>query len=162
MNQERIAGAAVSTPLSDELAIDHDRLVDHVMQPQQRGIDMFTLFGTIGEGTSFSRVERAEALERCRAAGIGATQLGMGVFGLSSHDAGEDSKAAFASGCGHVLLAPPCFYKGVDDEGLYRWFSEVIETSGPNSGHFLLYHIPALTQVELSSGTGHAPRHAIP
>lgn len=150
MKQERIAGAAVSTPLTDNLAIDYDCLVDHVTQLQQRGIDLFTLFGTTGEGASFSRAERVEALGRCRSAGITETQLGMGVFGLSSHDASEDCKAAFASGCGHVLLAPPFFYKGVDDEGLYRWFSEVIESAGPNPGHFVLYHIPAMTQVGLS------------
>jgi dihydrodipicolinate synthase/N-acetylneuraminate lyase len=52
MNQERIAGAAVSTPLTDKLAIDYDYLVDHVTQLQQRGIDLFTLFGTTGEGAS--------------------------------------------------------------------------------------------------------------
>lgn len=150
MNQERIAGVAISTPLTDRLAIDYDCLVEHVMLLQRRGIDIFTLFGTTGEGTSFSSAERVAALERCQAAGIDSTQLGTGVFGLSSYDAGEDCRAAFSSGCGHVLLAPPCFYKGVDDEGLYRWFSEVIESAGPNAGHFVLYHIPGMTQVELS------------
>jgi 4-hydroxy-tetrahydrodipicolinate synthase len=38
----------------------------------------------------------------------------------------------------------------VDDEGLYRWFSEVVEAVGSNIGSVILYHIPALTQIELS------------
>ena len=150
MNQEHIAGAAVSTPLTAELTIDHAHLVNHVTQLLQRGMDVLTLFGTTGEGTSFSRAERAAALERCRDSGIAAAQLGCGVFGLASSDAGEDAKVAFASGCGHVLLAPPSYYKGIDDEGLFRWFSEAIEASGQNVGHFVLYHIPSMTQVELS------------
>jgi len=150
MNQDRIAGAAVSTPLTTDLAIDHDRLVAHLKDLSQRGIDVFTLFGTTGEGTSFSRDERAATVARCNDAGIDASRLGSGIFSLSSLDAGDDCRAAFASGCGHVLLAPPCYYKGVDDEGLYRWFSETINATGPNPGHFILYHIPSMTQVELS------------
>lgn len=150
MNQENIAGAAVSTPLTDKLEIDHDCLTAHLTQLQQRGIDLLTLFGTTGEGSSFSRAERAAAIDRCHAVGIRSAQLGTGVFGLSSRDASDDCKSAFTSGCGHVLLAPPCYYKGVDDEGLYRWFSEVIESAGSDAGHFVLYHIPAMTQVALS------------
>ncbi len=150
MIQERIAGAAVSTPLTNELAIDHECLVEHVSQLRQRGVDVLTLFGTTGEGASFSRAERAHAIERCATAGIEPNHLGSGIFGLTSHDTSEDCKQAFASGCGHVLLAPPCFYKGVNDEGLYRWFSEVIESAGPGGGNFVLYHIPAMTTIELS------------
>ncbi len=150
MNQDRIAGAAVSTPLTHNMSIDHNRLLDHVIQLRKRGINVLTLFGTTGEGTSFTRAERSATIEHCRTNGFDAAQLGMGIFGLSSGVAAQDCNAAFASGCGHVLLAPPCYYKGVDDEGLYRWFSETIEGSGTNPGHFVLYHIPAMTQVELS------------
>lgn len=150
MNQDRIAGAAVSTPLTPKLAIDTDRLVTHVSQLRERGIDVFTLFGTTGEGTSFSRDERATALASCADAGIEPSQLGSGIFSLSSKDAADDCHVAFANGCGHVLLAPPCYYKVVDDEGLYRWFSETIEATGQNHGQVILYHIPAMTQVELS------------
>ncbi len=149
MNSDRVAGAAVSTPLNSDFTIDYACLVDHVTQLQQRGIDVFTLFGTTGEGTSFTHAERVEALDRCSAAGFEPAQLGSGVFALSSRDAGDCCQSAFANGCGHVLLAPPYYFKGVDDEGLYRWFSETIEFSGPNPGHIVLYHIPAMTQVEL-------------
>ena len=105
MNQKRFAGAAVATPLTPDLGIDHAYLVTHVTQLLERGIDLLTLFGTTGEGPSFSRTERSEAIRRCREAGISADQLGSGVFALSPVHAGEDARAAFDNGCGHVLLA---------------------------------------------------------
>ena len=70
MNQERFAGAAVATPLTPDLGIDHACLVTHITQLLERGIDLLTLFGTTGEGASFSRTERNEAIRRCREAGI--------------------------------------------------------------------------------------------
>ena len=54
MNQERIAGAAVSTPLTPDLDIDRAGLVAHVTDLLGRGIDLLTLFGTTGEGASFT------------------------------------------------------------------------------------------------------------
>ena len=150
MNQERFAGAAVATPLTPDLGIDHACLVTHITQLLERGINLLPLFGTTGEGASFSRTERNEAIRRCREAGISTDQLGSGVFALSSVHAGDDARAAFDNGCGHVLLAPPCYFKSLDDEGLYRWFSEAIESAGANPGQFVLYHIPGMTQVELS------------
>ena len=55
MNQERFAGAAVATPLTADLGIDHACLGTHITQLLERGIDLLTLFGTTGEGASFSR-----------------------------------------------------------------------------------------------------------
>lgn len=150
MEREHFSGAAVSTPLTSVLDIDHGALVAHIGDLRARGIDLLTLFGTTGEGASFTTAERCAALEACAEAGTPADQLGCGVFALSSADAGRDAQAFFNAGCGHVLLAPPSYYKGVDDEGLFRWFSAAIESAGPTPGHFVLYHIPSVTQIELS------------
>lgn len=150
MNHNRIAGVAVSTPLATNLAIDHVALVAHVKQLRDRGMDLFGLFGSTGEGASFSREERAAAITSCNAAGIDSSTLGCGVFSLAPADAAEDCRSAFESGCGHVLLAPPSYYKGIADEGLYRWFSETIEGAGPDLGQFVLYQIPVLTSIDLS------------
>ena len=150
MENERIAGAAVSTPLNSNLTIDQSLLVSHGKNLLSCGIDLLTFFGTTGEGASFSISERNRVIQLCSEEGISPTQLGSGIFGLTSKDTGADAAAAFSNGCGHVLLAPPLFYKGVDDEGLYRWFSEVIEAVGSNIRSVILYHIPALTQIELS------------
>lgn len=150
MQQERYAGAAVATPLTSDLNIDAPALVAHVQNLVANGIDMLTLFGTTGEGASFSDAERTAAFAACAAAGMGPDMLGTGIFALTSGAAGTSARAALDAGCGHVLVAPPSYYKGLDDEGLYRWFSETIHAMGPAPGHVLLYHIPSVTAVGLS------------
>lgn len=116
-----------------------------------RGLNRLTLFGTTGEGSSVTVRERIRALEACVESGIDPARLGMGVFALSSEDAIEQVKALAAHQCGHVLLAPPCYFKDVDDEGLYRWLSDVIDKStGNKDAQFFLYHIPGFTGVPLS------------
>ena len=150
MDTKLIAGAAVSTPLNLDFTIDNSLLITHLKYLLSRRLDLLTLFGSTGEGASFSNLERNSTIEKCSKAGIKPQNLGAGVFGLSSQSAGKAILSAFSLGCGHVLLAPPFFYKGVDDEGLYRWFSETLEAVGSNTGQVILYHIPALTQVELS------------
>jgi len=150
INKKLITGAAVSTPLNSDFLIDHSLLISHVKNLLSRGIDVLTLFGTTGEGVSFSIDERNDLIKSCKKAGILSKNLGSGIFALHAKDAGKEARFAFSNGCGHVLLTPPSFYKGIDDEGLYRWYSEAIEAMGSSVGNIILYNIPALTHVELS------------
>ena len=48
MEREHFSGAAVSTPLTSVLDIDHGALVAHLGDLRARGIDLLTLFGTTG------------------------------------------------------------------------------------------------------------------
>ena len=150
MGQKHFAGAAVSTPLTPDLGINHRQLVAHTTDLLARGIDLLTLFGTTGEGASFTVSERQAAIAACHSACIPSSQLGTGIFALTADDAGNQARAAFDGGCGHVLMAPPSYYKGIDDDGLYAWFSAAIEAIGPNPADVVLYHIPSFTQAPLS------------
>ena len=49
-----------------------------------------------------------------------------------------------------MLLAPPFYFKGVDDEGLFRWFAGLIEALGGAARDLILYNIPSVTAVTLS------------
>ena len=149
MDRELFAGAPVATPLNSDLSIDHGAMIDHIKDIGPRGVDLMTMFGTTGEGASFTLAERNNALRACSKAGFGPDQLGTGLFDLVAEDAGRAAKAAFDSGCGHVLLAPPSYYKGMTDEGLYDWFSQAIDAMGPNPGKVVLYHIPSMTALPL-------------
>ena len=44
-------------------------------------------------------------------------------------------------------MLPPFYYKGVPDEGLFRFFSEVIERVGDDRLRLYLYHIPPVATV---------------
>jgi 4-hydroxy-tetrahydrodipicolinate synthase len=37
------------------------------------------------------------------------------------------TKLAVGNGCAGVLMLPPFYYKDVGEEGLYRYFSEVVQ-----------------------------------
>jgi 4-hydroxy-tetrahydrodipicolinate synthase len=53
-------------------------------------------------------------------------------------------------GCGGVLMLPPFYYKGPSEEGLFRYFAEVIEGVGDDKLKVYLYHIPPVAQVGFS------------
>jgi 4-hydroxy-tetrahydrodipicolinate synthase len=151
-----IVAAAVATPLTASGTVDSAQLSTHTLALLDRGLTDLTLFGTTGEGSSIATHERIMALETCIASGISPQQLGMGVFALSVEDAVEQASLLVAHDCGHILLAPPCYFKHVDDDGLFTWFSKVIEkslsaqTASAAMPQFFLYHIPSFTAVPLS------------
>jgi 4-hydroxy-tetrahydrodipicolinate synthase len=47
-------------------------------------------------------------------------------------------------------MLPPFYYKGVPDDGLARYFGEVIERVGDDGLRVYLYHIPPVAQVGIS------------
>ena len=49
-------------------------------------------------------------------------------------------------------MLPPFFYKGVSDEGLFRFFAEIIERVGDARLRIYLYHIPPVAMVGFSPG----------
>jgi 4-hydroxy-tetrahydrodipicolinate synthase len=59
---------------------------------------------------------------------------------------------AVKHGCAGVLMLPPFYYKGVSDEGLYRYFSEVVERVGDARLRIYLYHIPPVAVVGITTG----------
>ena len=55
---------ALLTPLDAQLNIDHAKLAAHALSLISAGCGGVTLFGTTGEGPSFSLQERKDALEK--------------------------------------------------------------------------------------------------
>jgi 4-hydroxy-tetrahydrodipicolinate synthase len=47
-------------------------------------------------------------------------------------------------------MLPPFYYKGVSDEGLYRYYSEVVQQAADDRLRIYLYHIPPVAQVGIS------------
>ncbi|MES1265599.1 MAG: dihydrodipicolinate synthase family protein, partial [Variovorax sp.] len=61
---------ALLTPLKADLSIDHVKLAAHCKSLVARGCRGVTIFGTTGEGPSFSLAERKEAVEQLVANGL--------------------------------------------------------------------------------------------
>ncbi len=59
----------------------------------------------------------------------------------------ELTKASVEAGCGGVLLLPPYYFKGVSEEGLFVYVSELIQRIGDERLKIYLYHIPPIAVV---------------
>jgi 4-hydroxy-tetrahydrodipicolinate synthase len=117
-----------------------------------RGCHGAVLFGTTGEGPSFSPTER-EALMRAALAFRDEQKdfrliAGTGTPSLS--ETIELTKLAFDLGYDAALAVPPYYFRKATDDGLFAWFSEVIKKAVPADKHLIGYHIPPVTGIGFS------------
>lgn len=108
------------------------------------------MFGTNSEGNALSVGERRGLLEAAIDAGIPAGKMLPGTGSCSLTDAVELTQVAVRHDCAGVLVLPPFYYKGVTDDGLFAFFSELIERVGDARLRIYLYHIPPVAQVGIS------------
>jgi 4-hydroxy-tetrahydrodipicolinate synthase len=142
-------GCALVTPFTAEGKVDLGRLVAQARYVLAEGCSSVTLFGTTGEGASLGLGERAAMLEAVGSAGIDvAQQVLAGVAAASVEDAATQANQLYDAGGRGILLAPPFYFKGPSEEGLYRWFSAVLERCH-SPREVILYHIPSVTEVPL-------------
>jgi 4-hydroxy-tetrahydrodipicolinate synthase len=140
--------SACLTPLRPDFSIDIPVLIEHVRWQLARGCHGVALFGTTGEGTSFSVGERKQALEAVLAAGVPASVIVAGSGCAALTDTIDLTGHAVKQGCAGVLTLPPFFFKGLGEEGLYRCFSELVERVGDAKLRVYLYNIPQLSAVK--------------
>lgn len=142
---------AITTPMREGGGIDLPRLVKHARHVLAQGCDSVTLYGTTGEGAALGLPARGAMMGALMGAGIDpASQIYAGVAASSLHEAVEQGRLALDAGARGLLVAPPFYFKGVSDEGLYRWFSQLFEKLGPSVRNVILYHIPSVTAVDIS------------
>ncbi len=143
---------AITTPMREGGSVDLPRLVSHARHVLAQGCDSVTLYGTTGEGAALGLPERAAMMGALMGAGIDpAKQVYAGVAAASLEEAVQQGRLALDAGAKGLLVAPPFYFKGVSDEGLYRWFSQLFEKL-PAVRNVILYHIPSVTAVGLSVG----------
>jgi 4-hydroxy-tetrahydrodipicolinate synthase len=141
--------AAALTPMDDDLAPDHPAFSAHCHRLLAAGCHGLSVFGTTGEANSLSVGERLAALEALLDGGVPASVLLPGTGTCALTDTVRLSLAALEAGTNGVLVLPPFYYKGVGDEGLFRFFAEVIERIGDERLRLYLNHIPQVTGIEL-------------
>lgn len=156
--QHPLAGvyAAAVTPLrqTDNHASELDlEAVPALMQfLASRGCHGVALFGTTGEGPSFSPAER-EALMRAALAArdsLDGFRLIAGTGTPSLSETIELTKLAFDLNYDAVLVLPPYYFRKAGDDGLFNWFSEVIRKAVPADKFLIGYHIPPLIGIGFS------------
>jgi 4-hydroxy-tetrahydrodipicolinate synthase len=154
---------AITTPMREGGGIDLPRLVKHARHVLAQGCDSVTLYGTTGEGAALGLPARGAMMGALIGAGIDpARQIYAGVAASSLHEAVEQGRLALDAGAKGLLVAPPFYFKGVSDAGLYRWFSQLFEKLGPSVRNVILYHIPSVTAVDISVGLVQRLKTAFP
>ncbi|HEX4697183.1 MAG TPA: dihydrodipicolinate synthase family protein [Candidatus Udaeobacter sp.] len=145
---ERIRGvlAPVVTPFKVDLSPDRDRFITHCQWLLSRNCGL-AVFGTNSEANSMSAEERMKLLDTLVAAGIDRSRMMPGTGCCSITETVELTAHAVKHGCAGVLLLPPFYYKDVSEEGLYGYFSEVVQRVGDTRLKIYLYHIPPVAVV---------------
>ena len=152
-SQHPLAGvyAAAVTPLHDS-ALDLDSVPALLTFLASRGCHGAVLFGTTGEGPSFSPGER-EQLMRCAREARETMQGFRLIAGTGTPSLSETidlTKLAFDLGLDGVLVVPPYYFRNATDHGLFLWFSELIQKAVPSDGLLLGYHFPRVAGIGLS------------
>ena len=110
------------------------------------------IFGTNSEAASLSVDERIFLTDALLEAGVPASKLMPGTGACSIKDAVMPDGHAVENGAAGVLMVPPFYFKGVSDDGVFAYYSEVIEQVGDDRLAIYLYHIPQFTQVPITLG----------
>ena len=155
-SQHPLAGvyAAAVTPLHElpDSTLDVESLPSLMSFLAGRGCHGIVLFGTTGEGPSFSPTER-ETLMRaaCEARkAMPGFRLIAGTGTPSLSETIDLTRLAFDLGYDAVLVVPPYYFRKATDQGLFTWFSEVITKAVPANGYVLGYHFPNVAGIGLS------------
>lgn len=145
----RGALAPVVTPFKRDLTPDAERFLAHCrwLLSQNCGL---AVFGTNSEANSLSVEERMTLLEALLAAGIPAARMMPGTGCCALTDTVRLTEHAIKAGCAGVLMLPPFYYKDISEDGLYRYFAEVIERVGHARLRIYLYHIPPVAVVGIT------------
>jgi 4-hydroxy-tetrahydrodipicolinate synthase len=138
--------AAALTAMTDTLAIDHDRTARHCKWLLANGCNGLAVLGTTGEANSLGIAERLSLLEGLVERGIPASVMLPGTGTTAIPDTVLLTRRAEELGCRGALLLPPFYYKNPTDDGLFAYFSEVIQRVGGNIKIYL-YHFPQQSAV---------------
>src|SRR5438874_3594954 len=152
MSAQPFAGVLVPvlTPFTPAGEPDAGRFVAFCRWLLDQGADGLAIFGTTSEANSMAAAERMELLDRLIASGVPAAKLMPGTGACSVTEAATLIRHAVGHGVGGVLMLPPFYYKGMDDDGLFAFFSAVIDRVGSSALRMFLYHIPPQTVLGLS------------
>ncbi len=144
--------AAAVTPLKQDFSIDPAAIVPFLNFLAARECHGALLFGTTGEGPSFSAKERETVLRIAQEVRhiYPEFRLLAGTGTPSLDETVELTRTAFDLGCEAVVVLPPYYFRKVSDDGLFEWYNMVIRRAVPRDGYLLGYHIPGVTGVPLS------------
>jgi len=139
----------VLTPFMADGNPDAQKLLKQCKWLESNGVGQ-AIFGTNSEANSMSAPQKMSTLTTLIEGGLNPAHMMPGT-GASSIDATVNmTRHAVNHQCAGVLMLPPFYYKDVSDDGLFAYFSEVIQKVGSSTLQVYLYNIPPVTKISFS------------
>ena len=141
----------ILTPFNDDLTIATDLYLAHAKKLLTvGGCAGLAPFGTTGEALSVGLEERRTMLEELIKNDVSPSVMIPGTGLTNLVDTAQLTRHATDLGCYGTMILPPFYFKGVSDEGLYRYYAKLIEMVDSPDLRIYLYHIPQVAGVGLS------------
>ncbi|MDX2104061.1 MAG: dihydrodipicolinate synthase family protein [Alphaproteobacteria bacterium] len=140
--------AAAVTPMDPDGTPNLPHFLAHCRWLLANGCDGVAPLGTTGEANSIGFAQRL-ALIAAAGAELPADRLLFGVGACALADAVALTSAALAAGSTSVLALPPFYFKNPSDDGLFAFYSELIQRVGSSDLNLYLYHFPAHAAVPI-------------
>ncbi|WP_114639022.1 dihydrodipicolinate synthase family protein [Polynucleobacter necessarius] len=139
----------VLTPFTADGNPDAQKLLKQCKWLESNGVGQ-AIFGTNSKANSMSAPQKMSTLTALVEGGLNPEHMMPGT-GASSIDATVNmTRHALSHKCAGVLMLPPFYYKDVSDDGLFAYFSEVIQKVGDSALKVYLYNIPPVTKLSFS------------
>ena len=142
--------AASLTPCHPDLSCDLPAMAEHCKELISRGCQGIIIFGTTGEGASFSVRERKKVLNSLIKTGLESKKLIPAISCCAIPDVVDLAQDALTNQCAAVLILPPFFYKNVDDAATIAFYREVVLRVNNPDLRIILYHIPQFSGVSIT------------
>ena len=139
----------VLTPFKDDGSPDAQKLLKQCQWLEANGVGQ-AIFGTNSEANSISAPQKMDTLTALIKGGLNPAHMMPGTGATSIDETVTMTRHAVQHKCAGVLMLPPFYYKDVTDDGLFAFYSEVIQTVGDAGLQIYIYNIPPVTKITLS------------
>lgn len=144
--------AAAVTPLKNDFSPDYEAIPILLDFLARRGCHGALILGTTGEGPSFSSIERQKIWKVSTE--VREEHPNFRLFAGTGTPSLDETigytRIAFDLGYDGVVTLPPYYFRKASDDGLFSWYSQVIEHGTPNGGLVMGYHFPQVSGVGIS------------
>jgi 4-hydroxy-tetrahydrodipicolinate synthase len=142
--------AAVPTPFLGNDEPDFKLFMEHCDWVIDKGCDGLNVLGSTGEANSQSGKVRADIMRAVSESSLNRAALMVGTGTPSLSDTIELTQLAADLDFDAALIVPPYYYAPVSDDGLFDYFSRVIESVKDSDIGIYLYNFPQMTGLTFS------------
>lgn len=139
----------VLTPFKADGSPDTQKLLKQCQWLEANGVGQ-AIFGTNSEANSISAPQKMDTLTALIQGGLNPANMMPGTGATSIDATVTMTRHAVQHKCAGVLMLPPFYYKDVTDDGLFAFYSEVIQKVGDAGLQIYIYNIPPVTKINLS------------